>query len=219
MSKRISELDNASQIPANPNSLLEIAEPNNGSPSGYVSRKIPLSSIGGSGSSGPSHRFYFSGTEILDGFTSFTFARINYSDLYLLTPSEVTQNGSFEAATIDVSLSVVGSDEGTNRVGASSSRIVYLRDDYTYMNYLASGSSNLNSNSAPISLPYFVPDYFGNSLPPIITNVIFDDDINMFSINASIATNPYGSMPQEITYRGYLDITVVRSMTGSIPQT
>lgn len=202
MAKRISELTPA-LLPPNLNSLVEVATPSGSSPTGYVSESVPLSAIGTF-----VWRFFFSGTTTLDEFGGWDFAHIPYSQLENI--ATLNQLGS---ATFDISLSIASINTGWPRYGASSSRIVYSPDDYKYMNYLATGG--LNSNAAPVTLPYFTPTYTGGGIPPIIANI--HDNVSQEEIyfTAAIATDPYNTLPSEIEYRGYVDVTFTRFVAGT----
>lgn len=202
MAKRISELT-PTLLPPDLSSLVEIARPSNASSSGYVSESVPLSAIGTF-----TWRFFFSGVTTLDEFGSWTFANIPYSQLQNI--ASLSQVGS---ATFDISLSVASVNTGSPRYGASSSRIVYSAVDYSYMNYLATG--NLHSNTAPVTLPYSPPTYFGGAIPPIISN--FHDNVSGEEIyfSAAIATDSGNTLPSEIEYRGYVDVTFTQYMPAT----
>lgn len=202
MAKRISELTPAT-LPPNPSSLLEVATPNAFSSTGYVSERIPLSSIGGF-----VWRIFFSGTTTLDEFGGWDFAHISYTELESIAP--LSELGS---ATFDISLSVRSTETGSPRYGSSSSRIIRSPFDYSYMNYLATGG--LNSNAAPVTLPYYTPTYSGSGIPPIIANIHDSPGNQELYFTAAIATDPYNTLPPEIIYRGYVDITFTEYIPGT----
>lgn len=209
MAKRISELTRVTSTPPNPNCLVEVAEPNLSAPSGFVSKSVTLGSISGQGG-GLTHRFYFSGTTGLSEDNTFTCGDISYDSLDALVNPDLEVMGRYDAATIDVSLSVRGSDNGIMRSGAGSARISYARNDYTNMKYQATGG--LHDGGQFVSLPYYIPDYFGSVLPPIVVNTSFDDADRLFNLVIGIATNNYNNLPPQISYSGYMDITIVPSL-------
>lgn len=210
MGTRISELPQVFQ--ANPGDLLELAIVNEESPSGYSSHQIEVSDL--LAGQGLTNRFLFSGTVTLDEFVSWQFS-IPYTDLQYLIPSGPYSINTCGAASLDMSLSVfqdLGS--GGGRYGSTTANIMYSTDDGKYINYFS--TSGISTAGTPVTLPHFPPTYTGLSIPPIITNVLFDELTSELVFTVSIATDVYSTPPSgDVTYRGYVDITMTPYIYGT----
>lgn len=198
MAKRISELDPAT-LPVDTSSLIEIAEPNGSSPTGYVSKSAPLSAISG----GFIYRFYFSGLANVNEFNEWVLVELPYSELVKAAPPGTTSFPiGIGAATLNYAISVL--EQGNTNYGATSGTVILVPNGNHVMNYL---SSDANTNAAPVTLPYTPPTTSG-TISAVITRLTDDNANSKLIIGAGLASSG-SQIGNPIEYVGYVDITVV----------
>lgn len=205
MAKRISELPYAS-TPLDPDTLLEVATPNDSSPSGYVSERVHVSDISnGGGSGGLPHRFVFSGEAEPDGDGEWSINVASYTELRELLGYSFDVIGTM---SIEASISV-RSTGGNPTYGSMRASIISNPGGYSYITYLLSAGVY---STEPYSMPYIPETRPWYEIPPLIQRVEYNEDGSLEIIVRLITSGP---IPSNIQFQGYIDITFMEFVPGT----
>lgn len=217
MAKRISELPEA-LLPPNLDSLIEVATPNDDSPTGYVSESIPISALGNSTTGNITARIPVNGVVTYD-----VDNRQWRFNIYFNEIREALGLGDYVfdigAALLDFSISVKVY-AGQPYYGNTKVSIFYTSDSYSYGMF--NSSEGISSGGLSMIPLYPSEPYYGSNYPPFIESVyavnVNPDEDYYLDVSCGIAydyDSEYVIHPSSVVYNGYVDISLMEYEVGT----
>lgn len=217
MAKRISELPEA-LLPPNPDSLIEVATPNDDSPTGYVSESIPISALGNSTTGNITARIPVNGVATYNvEYRQWQF-NIHFNQI-----REALGLGDYifdiGAALLDFSISVKVY-AGQPYYGNTKASIFYTPNDYSYGMF--NSSEGISSGGLSMLPLYPSEPYYSRNYSPFIGsvyNVNVNPDEDYYLVVSCGIVYDYDSEddipPSSVVYNGYVDISLMEYEVGS----